>query len=93
MILIYYFSDVIFFWYDVYRCVVYRRNDGFLIFWNVIDICVKIVMDLFSEYVWEFVNCLIRFLFMCNKGYNICKIMILMFIKWINLEFVNIVLI
>lgn len=90
---IYYPSDATSFWYDVHRCVVYRRNDGLLTSWNAIDTCAKIVMDPSSEYVWEPVNCSTRLPFMCNKGHNIRKTMIPTFIKWINLEFVNIVLI
>uniref|UniRef100_K1QJ30 Vesicular glutamate transporter 3 n=1 Tax=Magallana gigas TaxID=29159 RepID=K1QJ30_MAGGI len=68
---IYYPSDATSFWYDVNRCVVYRRNDGLLTSWNAIDTCAKIVMDPSSEYVWEPVNCSTRLPFMCNKGHNI----------------------
>lgn len=68
---IYYPSDATSFWYDVHRCVVYRRKDGLLTSWNAIDTCAKIVMDPSSEYVWEPVNCSTRLPFMCNKGHNI----------------------
>lgn len=70
---IYYPSDATSFWYDVSRCVVYRRNDGLLTSWNAIDTCAKIVMDPLSEFIWEPVNCSTRLPFMCNKGHNIRK--------------------
>lgn len=72
---IYYPSDATSFWYDVSRCVVYRRNDGLLTSWNAIDTCAKIVMDPLSEFIWEPVNCSTRLPFMCNKGHNIRKTM------------------
>lgn len=68
---IYYPSDATSFWYDVSRCVVYRRNDGLLASWNTTDTCAKIVMDPLSEFIWEPVNCSTRLPFMCNKGHNI----------------------